>query len=240
MSRAAAAARARPKAAHAWASSGETAATASSPPLRRGSPHTSGSTDLFRQLLGPRGRFPWRVDVGAAEVAVSRGLAEQRPPEVELLDDSERAQVEQLVDRGGKRRLRNLARGKGVDPQSHGLDDADRVCDLDLAALRQPRGNDVLGHVPSAIGAGPVHLRGVLAREAAAAVAGVAAIGVDHDLATGEAGIGHRPADHESAGGIYERANLAVPQLGRNHSVDDVLADVGTQLIGCDLIVVLG
>src|SRR2546422_4482908 len=199
----------------------------------------SWSTDLFRQPVGRRRRSPRGCDGRAAEVSINRGLAKQRRPEVELLDDSERAQVEELVDRRRERRFRSLSRAERVDPDRDRLDDADRVGDLNLAAPSQARGNDGLRHVPSAVGTGAVDLRRILARETAAAMTRVAAIRVDHDLATGEPGISNRTSDDESPCGIDERAEVAILELGRNHGIDHVLGDVRTQLFGGDLLVVL-
>ncbi len=65
-------------------------------------------------------------------------------------------------------------------------------------------------------------------------------VGVDHDLAAGQPSIRHRSADDETAGRVDERADPAVLQLGGDHSVDDVLADVRPQLLGGDLVVMLG
>src|SRR6266852_6721553 len=215
MSRAAAAGRARPEAERAWASIAAIAATSVSPRLRQGSQRkSSGSTDLFRQLLGALGGLPRRVDVRAAEMAVNRRLAEQRPPEVELLDDPERAQVEQLVDGRDEDWLGNPAGPERVDPDRNRFHDPDRVRDLDLAAPREAGGNDVLGYVPCAVCARSVDLRGVLAREAAAAVARIPAIGVDHDLASSQPGICQRSTNDEPAGGIDEGADAAILELG--------------------------
>src|SRR5216683_3645938 len=241
MSRAAAAGRARPEAARAWASIAAIAATGVSPRPRQGSQRrSSGSTDLFRQLLGALGRLPRRVDVRPAEMAVNRRLAEQRPPEVELLDDAERAQVEQLVDGRHEYWLRNLAGPERVDPDRNRFHNPDRVRDLDFAAPREAGRNDVLGDVTSAVGARPIDLCGVFARKTAAAVAGVTAVGVDHDLASSQPGIRDRSTDDETACRIDESADTAVFQLGWDHGIDDVLADVRAQLLGGDLFVMLG
>src|SRR5260221_14430031 len=177
MSRAAAADRARPEAARAWASIAAIAATGVSPRLRQGSQRrSSGSTDLFRQLLGALRRFPRRVDVRPAEMAVNRRLAEQRPPQIELLDDAERAQVEQLVDGRHEDWLRNLAGPERVDPDRNRFHDPARVRDLDPAAPHKAGGDDVLGDVTSAVGARPIDLCGVFAREATPTVACVTAV----------------------------------------------------------------
>ena len=77
--------------------------------------------------------------------------------------------------------------------------DADRVRDLELAAVGEPGRDDVLRDVARGVRGRAVDLRRILARERAAAVAGRAAVGVDDDLAPGEAGVAHRAADHELA-----------------------------------------
>ncbi len=77
---------------------------------------------------------------------------------------------------------------------------ADGVGDLQLAAPREARGHDVLGHPAAGVRGGAVDLRRILARERAAAVAGHAAVGVDDDLAAGQARVAHRPADLEAPG----------------------------------------
>ena len=86
------------------------------------------------------------------------------------------------------------------------MGDADRVGDLDLAALGEAGGDDVLGDVAGGVGGRAVDLGRVLAGEGAAAVAGHAAVGVDDDLAAGEAGVADRAADHELAGRVDQEA----------------------------------
>ena len=85
------------------------------------------------------------------------------------------------------------------------MGDADGVGDLHLAALGEAGGDDVLGHVAGRVGAGAVDLARVLAREGAAAVRRGAAVGVDDDLAAGEAAVAHGAADDELAGGVDRR-----------------------------------
>src|SRR6478735_4994728 len=55
------------------------------------------------------------------------------------------------------------------------------------------------------VGGRAVDLGRVLAGEGAAAVAGHAAVGVDDDLAAGQAGVAHRAADLETPGGVDEQ-----------------------------------
>src|SRR5260370_16870312 len=126
--------------------------------LRRSSSDSSPLRELFGQLFGPGGRLPGRVDVGAAKMAVDGGLAEQRTAQVELLDDAERAQIEELAYGARDRRVRNLAGAERIDADRDRLHDSDRVRDLHLAARRQPGGADILGPLPSAAAPPPLPL----------------------------------------------------------------------------------
>ena len=82
--------------------------------------------------------------------------------------------------------------------------DADRVGDLNLAALGEAGGDDVLGDPARGVGGRAVDLRRVLAGEGAATVAGHAAVGVDDDLAAGEARVADGAADDEASGRVAE------------------------------------
>ena len=114
--------------------------------------------------------------------------------------------------------------------------DADRVGDLHLAAVGQAGRDDVLGDVARGVRGRAVDLRRVLARERAAAVAGHAAVGVDDDLAAGEAGVADRAADHEAPRRVDEEVLaqlLLVVEVLRQDRLDDVLPQVlGDQRLG--------
>src|SRR5690606_18403689 len=92
----------------------------------------------------------------------------------------------------------------------------------------QTRGDDVLGQVTGGIGRRAVHLGRVLAREGAAAVGGGTAVGVDDDLAAGEAGVAVRATDDEAAGGVHIEFSFgAHPALGQDvfHMLAHISAD---------------
>ena len=72
-----------------------------------------------------------------------------------------------------------------------GLSHADGVGDLHFTAIRQTRGDDVLGRMAGGMGGGRSTLDGSLP-ESATTVTGHAAVGVDDDLATGQAAVTHR------------------------------------------------
>ena len=96
----------------------------------------------------------------------------------------------------------DLPGAERLDEQRQRLGDADRVGDLDLGAVGQAGRDDVLGDVAGGVGGRAVDLGRVLAGERAAAVARDAAVGVDDDLAAGQAGVAERAADDEAAGRV--------------------------------------
>ncbi len=92
----------------------------------------------------------------------------------------------------------------------------------------RPAATAVLGHPAHRVRGGAVDLRRVLAGERAAAVARVAAVGVDDDLAAGQPGVTHRAADDEAAGGVDQEPHVGDVDAELGHlRVDHVLADVG-------------
>ena len=104
---------------------------------------------------------------------------------------------------------------------------ADGVGDLDLAAGGETRGDDVLRDPAHRVGGGTVDLGRVLAAEGAATVAGHAAVGVDDDLAAGQAGVAHRAADLEATGRVDQQAvavglQAELGELGLDHVLPDV------------------
>jgi hypothetical protein len=91
-----------------------------------------------------------------------------------------------------------------VDVERQRLGNSDRVAELDGAALGDARRDDILGEVARDVSRRTVDFGRVLARKGAAAVRAGAAIGVDDDLAAGEAGVAVGPADLEIARRIDE------------------------------------
>ena len=67
-----------------------------------------------------------------------------------------------------------------------------------------------------------------------------AAVGVDDDLAAGEAGVAHRPADHEAAGRVDEELGLVGDQRGRQHRTHDLLHHRLFERLVLDVFAVLG
>ena len=104
---------------------------------------------------------------------------------------------------------------------------SDGVGELNFASLGNACGHDVLGDPARSVGCGTIDLRRVLARERAAAVAGHASVGVDDDLAAGEASVRRGAAQDETARGIDESLHGAGSQGETrllDHRGDDVVA----------------
>ena len=120
---------------------------------------------------------------------------------------------------------------EAVDLDRHRVGDADRVRDLQLAAVGEAGGDDVLGRVAGRVGRRAVDLGRILAREGAATVSRRAAVRVDDDLPTGHARVPHRAALDEAAGRVDEHEvalaePLHVAEIVRHDRVEDVLDDV--------------
>ena len=138
--------------------------------------------------------------------------------------------ADELLDPFLRHALRLCA--EGVHEHRERVRDADRVRDLDLAAVGEPGGDDVLRHVARGVRRRAVDLRRVLAGERATAVRRGAAVGVDDDLAAGQAGVAHRAADHELPGRVDEDEvlvleTLLVVERVRQDRMEDVLDQVG-------------
>ena len=80
------------------------------------------------------------------------------------------AEVEVLVTSSLDRRERDRFGAEAVDVDAHRVGDADRVRDLDLAAVGEAGGDDVLRDVAGGVPRRAVDLRRILPREGAAAV----------------------------------------------------------------------
>src|SRR5690606_12952618 len=116
-----------------------------------------------------------------------------------LADDRGRPEVERLGDEplGADR----VAGPEGVDLDRHRLRAPDGVRHLHFGALGQLGLDDSARDVAAVVRAAAIDLRGVLPAEGAAAVAPGAAVGVDDDLAAGDAAVGRGTAVREAAAG---------------------------------------
>src|SRR5215207_1800348 len=79
---------------------------------------------------------------------------------------------------------------------------ADRIRKLDRAALGKLRRNNVFGEITGGISRRAIDLGRVFARKCPPAMGCSSAIGINDNLAAGEAGVTVRSADIEFAGGV--------------------------------------
>ena len=118
--------------------------------------------------------------------------------------------------------IAHAPRAKRVDHHAHRVGEADGIGKLDLAAVGQLRGHNVLGEIARHVSTRAVDLARVLARERPAAVARHAAIGVGDDLAAGKAAVARGPANDKSSRRVDEILCVLVEQFRRQHRENDL------------------
>src|SRR5207237_3409168 len=134
-------------------------------------------------------RFPRELRLRAAEVAIRRGLLENRTTQLERFDDAARRHLEVLANEIDELLLLDLAGTERVDVNRHRIRNADRVRELHFDFISESRRDDVLHDVTRHVARRAIDLCGIFARERAAAMTAAAAVRVDDDLAAGQAGI---------------------------------------------------
>ena len=129
---------------------------------------------------------------------------------------------------------------KGIDEDADRLGNTDGVSELHFAAISQTGGDDVFGDIARHVSGRAIDLRRIFAAECAAAVTSHAAVGVDDDLAAGQAGIAHRTANYEAAGGIDVVLRVFIEQVRGNDGLDNVLQNIGAQFVVANGLGMLG
>ncbi len=138
------------------------------------------------------------------------------------------------IDQLGDFFVRDHARALGIDRHVHRLGHTNGIGHLDLALACQPGSDNVFGHIACRIGRRTVYLAGVLAREGATTMGAGTAVGVDNDLAAGQAAIALRSANHEAPGGVDQVAGVLQPlfgQYGLDDFFDHGLVELGFHLV---------
>jgi len=190
------------------------------------------------------GLLPSEVRIVASEVSVGSGLPHDRAAELKVADDASRAEVEVLVDNLSKLGVclsgGLLGSSVGVNEDGKRVWDANGVGELDKGALAESSVDEGLGDPPGSVGGGAVDLGGVLSGEGSSSVSSPSSVGVDDDLAPGEAGISVGSSDDEASGGVKVVDGLVVEVLGGDDGFDDVLHEVLLDLLVADGLVVLG
>ena len=169
--------------------------------------------------------LPEEVGVHAAKVAERGSLLVEGSAELEVAGEHAGAEVKVLQDDVAELSVVLNASAVSVDVNREGLSNADRVRELDEAAVAELSSNKRLCDPAGRVGARAVDLRGVLSRESAAAVGTPAAVGVNDDFTTSDASITLGPANDKAARGVDVVNGAVVNHLLGENRGDDLLHD---------------
>lgn len=112
-----------------------------------------------------------------------------------------------------------------VDGGEHeGLGETDGVGDGNETFVGVAGCNDVFGCEAGHVGCRAVDFGGIFAGEAASTVGNEAAVGVDHDFAASESGVGGEAAESELAGGIGENGEGGIIEIS-NYWINKVCGE---------------
>ena len=111
-----------------------------------------------------------------------------------------------------------------------GLRLTDGIGQTDSAFLRQTRCHDVLGKVSSHICAAAIHLGAVLAGKGTTAVGHKAAIGVYHELSSGQTRVRFKAAQHKGTAGVNKHSCVLIQIFSQRRHKDE-LVDSFPQLL---------
>src|SRR5579862_4851894 len=200
------------------------------------SPSVSGGAPQGGRLVR---LLPRELRLRAAEMPERRRLSVDGTPQVQRLDDALGRQLEMRADEIDHLLIRNLAGAGRIDQHRDRIRDADRVGKLYERLVSQSGRDHVLGDVSRHVAGRSIDLRRILARERAAAVRGRAAVGVDDDLAAGDAGIAMWTANDEAARRIDVDLRVLVHHRGWDDLVDQALRQILRDLLVADRLAVL-
>lgn len=114
--------------------------------------------------------------------------------------DDTRAKVEVVADDLHELLVGPLAGAVGVDEDGEGLSNTNGVRELDEAAASEAGVDQGLGDPAGSVGRRAIDLGEVLAREGTSTVGTPATVGIDDDLAAGQASVTLRATNDEAAG----------------------------------------
>ena len=164
-------------------------------------------------------------------MAIGRSLCIDRTAQAETLDDPGRPEIDRFLDPVPYRRNRQCLRSEGIDAQRNRLRHADSIRKLDLTTPGESRRNNVLSEVARHIRRAAIDLGRVFPGKRAAAVACIAAVGVNDDLPSCQSGIARGAADHKSAGRIDVQFCRFIDHARRQDVTYDLLRNVFPQRI---------
>src|SRR5271166_5394361 len=101
-------------------------------------------TGQLRRFVG---QFPREIGIAAPEVSIRRGLAVDRPPQIERIDNPLGRQLEMGAYQIRKNRRLDLARPERLHQHAHRVGHPDGICQLHFATIRESRRDNVLRDV---------------------------------------------------------------------------------------------
>jgi len=207
----------------------------SSDPLKRRRGRGGRFSSLELELLGLLPRVG-RV----TEVTVRGGLEVDWLLEVELLDDDSRSEIPVALDDLDELGIGLLSGSVRVDEDGQWLSDTDGVRELNENSLGETGSDEGLGDPSGSVGGGSVDLGPVLSGESSTTVGTPTTVSVDDDLSAGQTGVTLGTTDDESAGRLDVVDGSVVKEVLGDDNLDDLLEDLGSEVLSGDLLSVLG
>lgn len=174
------------------------------------------------------------------EVTVRGGLQVLGLLEVELSHDNSGSEVPVVSDDVNQVSVRLLAGTVGLDKDGQGLGNTDGVRQLDQASSGKTGVDQGLGDPSGSVGGRSVDLGKVLTGEGTTTVGTPTSVGVDNDLSAGQTSVTLGTTDNESAGRLDVVDGSVVQEVRGDDLVDDLLLDLLAEVLGGDLLGVLG
>ena len=177
---------------------------------------------------------------GVTKVTVGSGLQVLGLLEVELPDDDTGPQVPVVADDLDHVEVGNLSGTVRVDVNREGLSNTNGIGQLNEDSSAETGGNQRLGDPSSGVGSRSVDLGEVLSGESTTSVSTPSTISVNDNLSASQTSITLGSSDDESTRGLDVVDSLVVQKLGVNDLVDDLFLDLCSEVLGADLLGVLG
>ena len=172
-------------------------------------------------------------------MSVRCGLAINWTAQVQRLDDLARLQFEIRADQVRNQFGIDLLGSESIHEDADRIGNTDRVSELHFATVGKSGGHDVLCDVTRHVSRRAIDLGRIFSTECSAAMTAHAAVSVDDNLASRQAGIAHRSADDEASGRIDVVLGVLVKKMRGNHRLNDVFQNVCAQFVIADAFRVL-
>ena len=166
-------------------------------------------------------------------------LSIQGTAQIQHFDNAGRPQIEVLFNQFRNQCFLYLGGAKGFHHDRYRLSYANGVSQLNFTFVRQAGSYDVFSNIPCCISTGTVNFCRILTGECAAAMASHAAIGINDNLPSRQAGVALRAAHHKTSGGVDIILGLVIQELSGHNRCNDMLAQVCFNLLACYIRTVL-